>query len=102
MRGIIIRFFTMDILNDHPAVYWGLALIWVILLVAAISSLRSLHVSGKVKAFWLAIILLIPIVGMALYSIRCLIKADWSGLKPFLLPQNRGVRSFLSSSGQVD
>lgn len=102
MRGIITRFFTMDVLNIHPAVYWGLALIWVILLVAAISSLRSLRESGKVKVFWLAIILLIPIVGMAIYCIRCLVKADWSGLKPFLLPQNRGIRSFLRSSGQID
>jgi hypothetical protein len=86
MLQIVTRFLTFDVLSTHPAVYWGLALVWIILLVAAFASVRSLeiHVAGKVV--WIVVILFVPILGLACYAFRCLVRGEWSFLKPFLVP----------------
>ncbi|RYD84358.1 MAG: hypothetical protein EOP84_05705, partial [Verrucomicrobiaceae bacterium] len=53
MRGIVIHFFQQDILNLHPMVYWGLAAVWVLLLISAVISVRTLAIPVGAKVVWL-------------------------------------------------
>ena len=82
MRAVVFRFFTFTTVNDHPAVYWGLAAIWLILIVAAFLSLQSQPITVGAKMAWFAAILFLPIVGIATYACWCLVTADWAFLKP--------------------
>lgn len=66
----------------HPFVYWGLAAVYVLLLVSAFMSLQSLSIPLWAKWLWFVIIIALPILGLALYVLRCLIKADWYAIKP--------------------
>lgn len=86
MLQVLIRFLTFNVISEHPAVYWGLALVWVVLLFAALSSVRSLSIPAGAKAGWFALILLLPLAGLGLYALRCLVRADWSFFKPFFVP----------------
>jgi uncharacterized membrane protein len=82
MRGIVIHFLKQDILNLHPMIYWGLAAIWLLLLISAVVSVRSLEISTAAKAVWLLLILFVPVAGLALYAFRCLLKSNWEALAP--------------------
>jgi hypothetical protein len=86
MLQVAIRFLTFDVISEHPVVYWGLAVVWLILLLAAVSSLRSLEISFGAKTAWMLLILLVPLVGLGIYALRCLFLGDWSFLKPFFAP----------------
>lgn len=86
MLQVVIRFLTFDVVSEHPAVYWGLAAVWLILLAAAVSSIRSLEISFGAKVGWGLLILLVPVFGLGIYGLRCLILGDWSFLKPFFAP----------------
>lgn len=86
MIEALIRLFTFNVMSEHPAVYWGLAAVWLILLLAAVSSLRSLPISTGAKVAWFVLIFFVPLVGLGIYALRCLFVADWSFFKPFLVP----------------
>ena len=95
MRGVITRFLNLQVMNFHPAVYWGLLIIWVILLVAAFSSLREIEMSLGAKIAWFLVILFVPIIGLALYAVRCLIRSDWTFLKPLLQSRSQAVKAVI-------
>ena len=84
MRAVIIRFLTFNPVNEHWGVIAGLCAVWLVLLTATCFSLRSQPLSLKAKLTWMAIIVAVPIVGMALYALWCLTRGDWSFLKPLL------------------
>ena len=86
MIQVLIRFLTFNVVSDHPAVYWALAVVWLLLLLAAFSSIRSLPVSFGAKVGWFLVIILLPLVGLAAYAFRCLIRGNWSFLKPVFSP----------------
>lgn len=86
MIQVLIRFLTFNVVSDHPAVYWALAAVWFLLLLAALSSIRSLPVSFGAKVVWFLIIVVLPLVGLAAYAFRCLIRGNWSFLKPIFSP----------------
>jgi hypothetical protein len=86
MLQVVIRLLTFNVISEHPAIYWGLAVVWVILLVTAVASIRSLDLSRGGKIAWLLVVLVFPVLGLALYALRCLFRGDWSFLKPFLVP----------------
>lgn len=86
MLQIVIRFFTLDVITPHPAIYLGLFAVWVILLVAAGLSILAQKISTAWKAFWFLLVVLVPIAGLAVYALRCLFQGDWSFLKPLLVP----------------
>ena len=86
MTQALIRFLTFDVVSEHPAVYWGLAVVWVLLLVGAVSSLRTLEISFGGKFAWIFIIIFLPIFGLGIYAFHCLILGDWAFLKPFFAP----------------
>jgi hypothetical protein len=86
MLQVVIRFLTLDVVSEHPAIYWGLGSVWLLLLLAAFSSLRRLDVPTKAKVLWFLFILGVPLAGLGCYAVRCLIKGDWGFLKPFFAP----------------
>ena len=86
MLQVVIRFLTFDVVSEHPAVYWGLAAVWLLLLAGAVSSLRSLEISFGAKVAWMLLILFLPVFGLGIYAFRCLILGDWAFLKPFFAP----------------
>ncbi len=82
MRGIVINFLNLEVLNLHPAVYCGFAAIWLLLLISAVISVRTLEIPIAAKLVWLLLIFVVPIAGIGLYALRCLLKADWKALAP--------------------
>jgi len=95
MRETVIRFFTIDPLNQHPLIYWGLALVWLVLVCNCIASLRIQPISVAARWLWVILIIALPIVGMAFYLIRCLFKADYAFLK-FIMGPPAKIRKELS------
>lgn len=87
MLQVLIRFLTFNVMSEHPGVYWGLAAVWLILLLAAFSSLRSLPISTAARIAWFGLIFFVPLIGLGIYALRCLFMGDWRFFKPFLLPQ---------------
>ena len=86
MLQVFLRFLTFNVVSEHWAVYYGLLAVWIILVVAALFSLRSLEIPTGAKVAWLLVILFVPLFGLGFYSLRCLILGDWSFLKPVLAP----------------
>lgn len=81
MRDTIIHFLTFNAQASHSAVYLALVLIWLSMLAASIMSLRSLDLKTGNKVVWLCLILFLPIGGMAIYSLFCLFRSDWSFMR---------------------
>lgn len=92
MIAVFIRFLTLNVVSTHPAVLWGLGFVWVVLLVASISSLRVQDLSTAKKVAWFLLILLVPIAGLAVYCLFCLARGNWSFLKT-LLAQPRVIKA---------
>lgn len=84
MLQVVIRFLTFEVVSEHPAVYWGLAAVWLILLVSAVLSIRSLDISAGAKVAWMLLIFFIPLLGLGIYALRCFFRGNWSFLKPLL------------------
>jgi|APTNR8051073442_1049403.scaffolds.fasta_scaffold04687_5 hypothetical protein len=100
MRETIIRFFLLEPINEHPLIFWGMVVVWLMLLGACMMSLRQqfgLSVSGR--WVWFLVILLLPVVGMALYLLRCIVMADYSFLKFLFGPPSR-VKKSMQSPGK--
>ncbi len=95
MLDVIIRFLTFEVISTHPLIPWALATTWLILLISAFLSIASLDGSRFAKTMWGLLVVLLPIIGLFIYALRCLIQADWSILKPFL-PQSRPNAKTLS------
>lgn len=81
MIQVVIRFLRLDVVSEHPMVYWGLGFVWLLLMITAFSSIRSLGISGLKKWVWFLVVLLFPILGLAIYSIFCLTRGNWTFLK---------------------
>lgn len=96
MRETIIRFFTIQPLNEHPLIYWGLLVAWLILLGATMASIRVQPISLTMRWVWLVLVVLVPVVGMYLYLIRCLICADYSFMKFVFGPPAKAKEKFVA------
>ena len=83
MRAVFIRFFTLNAENVIPEIYLGMVAVYLILLTASLFSIKSLQASSKSKACWSVIVVLVPVLGMFIYSLRCLVRADFKFLKEF-------------------
>ena len=89
MRETLLRFFLVQPLNVHPLVYWGLAVVWIVMILNCAASLRQQPISMAARWTWLILIIALPIAGMALYLLRCLVKADYSFLKFVMGPPKK-------------
>lgn len=96
MRDIVTRFLQLEIINLHPMVYWGLALVWLLLLVSALMSVRSLAISTGAKLAWSLVLIAVPVLGLAAYAVRCLLRGNWQALKPLF--QSRRLVKQVSSA----
>lgn len=99
MRAAVFNFIKGDVLVDHPAVYWGLLVIWIVLITAAFLSLRQQAWGIAAKAIAFVFILGIPILGLSVYALICLFTADWSFLKP-LLTKPRPLRTLAAGKAK--
>jgi len=81
MRGVITRFFNFDALNVIPEVYTYAIIILVVLVFITWISIYSQQFGLAPKIFWLMTVTYIPIVGIAIYCVFCLLRADYPFLK---------------------
>lgn len=96
MLQILINFFTLNALNTPPEVYIGLAAIWALLLAAGVASIILRALSVWTAAGWIVLLLGLPIVGMFVYCVWCMLSADYSFLKMFGL--HRQTASYLRTA----
>jgi len=89
MRETLVRFFLIQPLNQHPLVYWGILAVWLVMIGNCVASLRRQPMSLAAKWTWFLFIVLLPIIGMFFYLLRCLIKADYTFLKFILGPPKK-------------
>ena len=80
MRDTIVRFLTLNVQSEIPYIYVAMACVWVVMVVAAGFSLRSQTFRARWKFAWMALILILPLVGMSLYAIFCIFRSDFSVL----------------------
>lgn len=93
MRDLIFRFLQLEVINYHPIIPWGILIVYGFVLVSALSSLRSLLISRRSFWGWGILIVCVPFLGVAAYSIRCLFRSDWSFLKPLTQSRSEAVRA---------
>lgn len=95
MVPAIINFLSFNALNTAPEVYFGLALAWLLLVGAGIASVLSRQGAFWLKLFWLMVLIGLPVVGLFIYSIVCVVTADYAFLKLFGL--HRQAASYLQN-----
>jgi hypothetical protein len=77
MSGIYKLLYRFDFQTAHwdARVAACLLLVWVLILICAISSIRSQSMSPGQQRFWIAVVVLVPIVGLLAY-LPFAVKAD--------------------------
>ena len=81
MLQVIINLLTLRALSTSAEVYLGLAAVWLLMLGAGIASVFSRAWPSWSKLVWCAVLVGMPVVGMALYCLWSLAIADYSFLK---------------------
>ena len=76
MIQLVLRFLTFNAQNLIPEVWVILVVLWVGLVFFSVTSVVSLNISASGKVFWLALIVILPIFGLFIYCIRCIIRSE--------------------------
>lgn len=95
MTDVLIRFFGIKPLNDHPMIYAGMLVVWLTLVINCLFSIQSLRVTLFMRWLWFALVVLVPILGMLVYLVRCLLVADYSFIK-FVVGPPRKAKAALA------
>lgn len=82
MSEFVTNFLFLHVHNSSFTVQVMLGVIWLMLLAAGLWSVMSQSHGALWKVFWSAALILLPWVGMFLYSFRCVVVSDFSFLKP--------------------
>jgi len=92
MRDVITRFFTLEALNVTPEVYVGLLGLWVLVTLIGLASALSQPIHPAGRLFWALVIIALPLLGLAVYCLFCLTRADYTFVKRlgFGLASKRG------------
>lgn len=77
MREALRNLFEMNPQNLILEVYVGLALIWIMVLVAGLWSILTSRTSGWIKAFWALVIIALPLVGVLAYAFFSALQLDF-------------------------
>jgi hypothetical protein len=93
MLEAILNFCTFNALNTPREVYFGLAMAWLLLLGAGIASVISRKGQLWLKLVWMLVLVGLPVVGLFVYCLVCVLTADYSFLKLFGL--HRQAASYL-------
>lgn len=83
MRDTITNFLKMDVQTSIGLVYAGLAVVWLIVLFAAICSIVTRPMGTVAKVAWIVLVVGLPLVGMTLYCLYSLVRADYTFLQQF-------------------
>jgi hypothetical protein len=83
MLTTLIKFLLFAPENVSKEVYWALAAIYLFLLIATILSIKKTTRPTISKLAWILLATVIPVIGIAIYCIRCLALADFHFLKQF-------------------
>lgn len=83
MLTSLIKFFTFAPDNVSAEVYWALGVIYLFLIIASILSIKKNVPNLATKLAWTLLVIVVPVIGIAVYCIRCLALADFSFLKQF-------------------
>lgn len=88
MERFFKRLLSMEAVTVIPEVYWGLLVVFIIFLLVSAASVISQPFGAGMKALWLAVLLLLPLLGLWIYSLRCIIFADYSFLRDWGIVRN--------------
>lgn len=94
MLDVFTRFLTFEVISTHPVVPWAIGTTFLLLILSSILSITSLNIGRFAKTMWGLLIILLPIIGLFIYSLRCLCRSDWSILKPFFPKNAPAVKAF--------
>ena len=92
MERFVSRLFSLEAVTIIPEVYWGLLAVFVVLLVASISSVMGQSIGGGAKVAWMAVLLLLPLLGLWIYALRCVVFADYSFLRDWGIVRNSSLK----------
>jgi hypothetical protein len=94
MKAVIHRFITLDARNVIPEVYLGLLLIYAVLLLTTLNSIRTQTISPARKILWALFVIMTPMAGMAIYALICIMTADHSFLRSIGLIRSNTTATF--------
>jgi len=92
MLTALIKFFTFAPDNVTKEVYWALAGIYLLLFIATLLSIKKTTPSLAAKLAWMMLVTILPVLGIAIYCIRCLAAADFHFLKQFNPAPQQGLK----------
>lgn len=78
MQTIITNFLNASALNVEPAVIWALIFAYAMLVVCTVASVWFSKIGSAAKLVWLVLVVACPFLGVILYCIACLMRADYS------------------------
>lgn len=81
MRDVVTNALTLSPQNFSVEVVWALGVIYGAMWLVTLSSVVQQSFGVASKTAWSIIVTAIPILGIAFYSIRCLLTADFGFLK---------------------
>lgn len=79
--GILLKFLFLNIVtigDGHRVILLG---IWAVLVLLGLWSVASGAWKGWAKMAWSLLIVLVPILGLFVYVVACLLTAEWELLK---------------------
>jgi len=89
VRELFFRWLKLDVQNLIPEVWWAVGIIWALLLAFALASIWGQSFGSAARIFWTLLVTLIPVAGLLLYCIFCLLKVDYHFLERFVFFQRR-------------
>jgi len=81
VKTAIIQFLSFKPRNVTSEIYIAMAIIYGAMIAATLHSILQTDAPPRSKAFWAAVVIILPIVGMAAYCLASLLKADCSFLQ---------------------
>jgi len=82
MTEFALNFLLLHVHNATLPVHVALGLFWLLLLAAGLWSVQSQARGIIWKFLWSTALIVLPWVGMLVYSVRCLFVSDFAFLKP--------------------
>jgi hypothetical protein len=91
MRYFLYNLFTLSPQNISPEGLLACSLVWLAVWFVLVADVMGSGRSAVWKGFWLVVVT-VPVVGGILYSLRCLLAADWAGAVFWRKPPNNPRR----------
>lgn len=82
MTEFVLNFLRLNVHNATLPVHVALVGIWLMLLAAGLWSVVSQERGVVWKFIWSAALIVLPWLGLFLYSVRCVFVSDFAFLKP--------------------